>query len=288
MLDFLPLLFKNLISILPAFLLALLISAILAETLPEHFFENVLGHKNIIFIFLSSLLGALIPLCTCGMIPLASKLQKKGASWLVVVSFLTAGNASSITALFMTIVLGLKITLFRFLFAVIFGIVVSYIFILFFKSETLVSSDGNNGVATYHGKSLPVKILHEYKELLFCFGPWVLAAIVLGVIISLFVSPGNIVKFAGIKNTMSPLILSLSGFPFYFCAGSDIPISKTLLEKGASLGSVLAFMTASPGVNFISLMIYQKWLGLRNAIIYLTVSVLVSGVMGMVVNIFYM
>ena len=281
--DFLPILFQNLISILPAFLLALLISAVLAETLPEHFFENVLGHTNIVFIFLSSLLGALIPLCTCGMIPLANKLQKKGASWLVVISFLTAGNASSITALFMTIVLGLKITIFRFLFAVIFGIIVSYIFVLFFKSETLISS-GDNSVTTYHGKSLPVKIFHEYKELLFCFGPWVLAAIFLGAIISLFVSPASIVKFAGIKNIMSPFILSLSGFSFYFCAGSDIPISKTLLEKGASLGSVLAFMTASPGVNFTSLMIYQKWLGLKNAIVYLIISVLVCGVMGMVVN----
>ena len=285
--DFLPLLLNNLISTLPAFLLALLISAIIAETLPEHFFENVLGHKNIVFIFLSSLLGALIPLCTCGMIPLASKLQKKGASWLVVISFLTAGNASSITALFMTMVLGLKITIFRFLFAVIFGIVVSYVFISFFKPEkSMPVNEERDAVGVLHTMPLQVKIFHEFKGLLFCFGPWVLAAVFLGTIISLYISPKDIVKFAGIRNITSPFILLLSGFPFYFCAGSDIPISKTLLEKDASLGSVLAFMTASPGVNFTSLIIYQKWLGVRNALVYLFVSVLVCGVMGMVVNIF--
>ena len=285
--DFLPLLLNNLISIVPAFLLALLISAVLTEILPEHFFENILNRKNIIFIFLSSLLGALIPLCTCGMIPLASKLQKKGASWLIVISFLTAGNASSITALFMTMVLGWKITIFRFLFAVVFGIIVSYIFVLFAEPKISLSINENRNVEALRAKLLLIRIFHGFKGLLICFGPWVLTAVFLGAIISLYISPKDIVKFAGIKNLFSPFILSLSGFPFYFCAGSDIPISKTLLEKGASLGSVLAFMTASPGVNFTSLLIYQKWLGIKNAFVYLIISTLVCGVMGIVMNVLF-
>ena len=281
--DYVKLLFDYSIGIVPAFLIALLISATLSETLPERFFEIVLGSKGIVFIFLSSIVGALIPLCTCGMIPLASKLHKKGASWLVVISFLTAGNASSITALFMTLVLGLKITLFRFLFAVLFGIIVAYIFVLFFKPEKVFYSkplhQDISGVPSYK------KIINEFQGLFFCFAPWVLVAIVIASGISIFLKPENIISFAGIKNTTSSFLLAISGLPFYFCAGSDIPISKALLEKGASLGSVLSFMTASPGVNLTSFFVYQKWLGLKNAFIYLAISTLTCGILGLVLNI---
>ncbi len=282
--DFIRVVLDNSRCIIPTFLVAILISAVLTETLPQKFFEKILGHKNLFFVFLASFFGALIPLCTCGMIPLASKLQKKGASWLIVVSFLTAGNASSITALFMTGVLGLKITILRFLFAVIFGIFVSYVFVLIFKPVPSISDDEKHCVEALHAMSLPIKIFREFKGLLFCFGLWILAAIVLGTIISLYVRASDIIKIVGVNNIFSPFILLLSSFPFYFCAGSDIPISKSLIEKGAGLGSVLAFMTASPGVNFTSFMVYQKWLGIKNAVVYLIISILVCGGMGIVVN----
>lgn len=282
--DFLKLLIDYGISIIPAFLFALFISSILAEALPDKFFEGLLNKTGFITIVLSSILGALIPLCTCGMIPLAYKLQKKGASWLVVVSLLTSGNASSITALFMTFVLGLKITIFRFLFAVIFGIIVAYIFTLFFKPLGALNAEPMHKEPNTQ-TSLPKKIFYEFWGLIVSFGPWVLAAIFIAALIAQYLRPEAILNFTGSKNLFSPFLLSISGFPFYFCAGSDIPISKALLEKGASLGSVLAFMTASPGVNLTSLLVYQKWLGMKSSIIYLFISFLVCGILGLIVNI---
>jgi len=280
--DFLNLVIDYSLAIMPAFIIALLISSILAEVLPETFFEKVLSSTGIIFIILSSIVGALIPLCTCGMIPLAYKLQKKGASWLLIISFLTSGNASSITALIMTLVLGLKITFYRFLFAVFFGIIVSYIFVLFFKP--MGKTKNNLPVETLHPMSLQKKIFQEFIGLLISFGPWILAAIFIASVIALFLKVEDVTNFAGVKNILSPLFLSLSGFPFYFCGGSDVPISKALLSKGASLGSVLSFMTASPGVNLTSFLVYQKWLGLKDSIIYLLISFLIASLMGLVVN----
>ncbi len=284
--SFVKLFFHYSSDLIPAFLFALLISAILAEIIPESFFEKVLNSNNFISIFLSSIAGALIPLCTCGMIPLANKFQKKGTSWLIVISFLTAGNACSITALILTLVLGIKITLYRFLFAVIFGIIVAYIFVLFFKPTNKFQSISDNGhVETLHATSLPQKIVSEFVSLIFSFGPWVLISITIASSISLFLKPDYVIAFAGAKNIFSPFLLSITGFPFYFCGGSDIPISKALLEKGASLGSVLAFMTSSPGVNLTSFLVYQKWLGLKNAVIYLVISFLTCGILGLLVNV---
>ena len=290
--DLIKVLFDYSISVIPAFLIALFISALLTEVLPESFFEKVLRSNNFIFIVLASIIGALIPLCTCGMIPLASKLQKKGVSWLLVISFLTSGNASSITALFMTLVLGLKITVIRFFFAVIFGILVSYIFVYLSKAGAFHTVFGEPRLwrelplheTPLQKFSLQKRIIAEFFGLIKSFGPWVIAAIFIAGFISLYLTPEQILQFAGVNNFLSSFYLSISGFPFYFCAGSDIPISKALLSKGASIGSVLSFMTASGGVNLTSLLVYQKWLGLKNSIVYLTISFLVSGFMGLVVN----
>lgn len=270
-------------DIIPPFLLALLVSAVLAEILPDDHFEKILRRKTITYVLFASITGALIPLCTCGMIPLASKLQKRGASWLMVVSFLTAGNASSITALFMTLVLGLKITILRFVFSVLFGIIVAYIFVLFFKPQEAFN-EMPLPLETTKSSSKIKQIIREFTELVISFGPWVLAAIFIATIMSLYLKPVDVVNIAGINNTASPFLLAISGFPFYFCAGTDIPISKALLEKGASLGSILSFMTAAPGVNLTSLLIYQKWLGIKNSTIYLAISALVAGALGLGLN----
>ena len=161
----------------------------------------------------------------------------------------------------------------------------AYMFVLFFKPINKLQSINSNGhVGVLRAKPLHKKIISEFISLTFSFGPWVLVSIIIATFISLFLKPTYVIEFAGTGNILSPFLLSVCGFPFYFCGGADIPISKALLEKGASLGSVLSFMTASPGVNLTSLLVYQKWLGIKNAVIYLVISFLVCGSLGLIVN----
>lgn len=285
--DFFKLLVDYSLCILPAFLIAILISAALVEMLPDSFFERILGKSGIHLILISSAIGAIIPLCTCGMIPLAYKLQKKGTSWLIVLSFLTSGNACSITTLILTLTLGLKITFIRFLASVIFGILVAYIFTFFLTSgQSALDSLSFINKAGYINKTLFKRIKQEFIGLIVSFGPWVITAIFIAALITLFLKPEQVIKFAGVENVLSPFILAWISFPFYFCGGVDIPIAKALLEKGASLGSVIAFMLASPGINLTSFLVYQKWLGKRLAIIYILVSALVCGFIGLGINFF--
>ena len=279
--DFLHTILHYSLTIIPAFLLALLVSAVIVEFLPDKLYERILSSNNFLLIVAASVLGALIPICTCGMIPLASKLHKKGASWLFVISFLTAGNASSITALLLTLILGIGITLFRFVFAVIFGILVAYIFVLLFKPKSLLKEDCSTDLK----QGSPVKrITSEFVSLSKSFGPWVLMAVLIASVISLYLHPVYVVNFAGVKNFFAPFLFSVIGFPFYFCAGADIPISSALVHKHAGLGSIFSFMTTAGGVNLTSLLVYQKWIGLKSSIIYLLISVIVSGCLGLIVN----
>lgn len=273
--------FKHFIEIIPFFVLTLLLSAFLAAIIPDNFFERIFKSSNPATVILSSITASITPICTCGMIPLANKLKKKGISEKVVIAFLTTGSSCNISALVLTSVLGIKITLYRFLFSVLLGFITAYFFTWFSVPNKNTSANDQN---THKKHSLLSRIKTEFFEMLLGFGPWIIVSVILASIANLYITPEHLSNFTGAKNLFSPFFFSISALPFYFCAGSDIPISKMLLEKGIGLGSILSFMAGAPAINITSFLLYQKWLGVRNSVIYLAISFLVCGILGIIIN----
>jgi len=187
--------------------------------------------------------------------------------------------------LILTLVLGFKITFIRFFVSIILGITTAYLFVYITKSKVStqnMSSENKQNNCDDH--KLFTRVKKEFTGLLIGFGPWVFTAIFIASVISVALKPEQVIKLAGVENFFSPFIFALIGFPFYFCGGSDIPVAKALIEKGASLGSITSFMVASPGINFTSFLVYQKWLGRNRAIIYLLISAAVCGAIGLGIN----
>ena len=139
-----------LFEILPVFFIAVICSSLLEVYLPDGYFEKAgitvltganssrkfsetLKYQLNLFwmILASAFLGALIPICTCGMIPLALGLYRKQLDWKIILAFLLAGNACSVPALILNYgIFGLEITAYRLLMAVAFAVLVTYVFIL--------------------------------------------------------------------------------------------------------------------------------------------------------------
>lgn len=63
---------------LPFIVLGALISGILEEMLPQKFFQRFLPKNRFLAIVASSLLGILMPMCECGIVPVMRRLLKKG------------------------------------------------------------------------------------------------------------------------------------------------------------------------------------------------------------------
>lgn len=282
-------------DIFPVFIIAIFFAAIIEEFLPSTFIDRHLKKSNFPTMFNASIIGALIPMCTCGMIPLAFKLYKKGLNWKVLIAFLSAGNASSIHALLLTSVMGLDVVFIRFSAAVAFGLLVAYFWALIvakdFKFEIIYKAAKGNCCGAEPGngpyQERLKRVMVDFFEMLRNFIPWLLLAILVA---SLFNSNFNMISSSefltmiSTKSPVNPLIFSIVGFPFYFCSGADIPLSKTLLEAGVALGSVLSFMTAAPGVNFTSLMVYKQCMGMPKAITLTLISILISSIIGIVIN----
>lgn len=288
-------------EIFPIFFIAILAAALIEEFVPNEFFEKLSkgkskGSAGLISILGSSVIGALIPICTCGMIPLAMKFSKKGLNWRIIVAFLTAGNACSIPALGITLVLGLKVTVIRFVAAVLFGVLVTYLlaliiktthkeqeFVLVIKNNDCCHEDHSHDKA---GSSMK-RIFNDLLSMIKDFVPWLIFATLIAAIFHdnfASFSSSQIIQDLNQSQVLGPSLFSIIGFPFYFCAGADIPISRELLQAGVSLGAIITFMTASPGINLTSLLVYKQCIGIGKALIYTLVSIIVAIVLGVAVN----
>ncbi|MEB3316471.1 MAG: permease [Candidatus Melainabacteria bacterium] len=274
-------------------------------------------------ILVSAFLGALIPICTCGMIPLALGLYRKQLDWKIILAFLLAGNACSVPALILNYgIFGLEISVYRLLMAIAFAVLVTYVLIFFGEakiadfialklapsgssaSEHCCADDhhhGNENHAAVHeysgedhllddenaGISLDVHqhklgisevLAHIREDLLAAikqFLPWILLSVALASLLHFNYESLTAFQSVLTNKYLSPWIFSLIAFPFYFCAGADIPMSQEFLNMGVPIGAVLAFMTASPSVNLTTVFVYKQAFGLKAAIYLTVISVVV-------------
>jgi uncharacterized membrane protein YraQ (UPF0718 family) len=118
------------------------------------------------------------------------------------------------------------------------------------------------------------------------YAPWVLVSLVLAAIVDVLV-PGHWIHILyGQRTTVGSLLASISGVPFYFCSGAELPLVKELLAKGMGFGPATAMMLAVPIVNIPTFGVVSKWLGSRAALAYLVLVALGSAALGTIVAAF--
>lgn len=292
------------LDILPLFLLAILLGALIEEFLSERTISRFLTGRNPGTMLLASIGGAVIPLCTCGMVPLAVSLRRRGGDLKHVFGFLTAGAAVSIPVLLLTgSVLGVGWAAIRFAGSVVFGLFAGYAAPWVLRSaaarSALPSGAGATALTTGGPPPGPERAAHpvelglaptrpsRLRSVLRRFvgqtreyAPWILVSLLLAAVVDVLVPRHLIDVLYGQRTTMGALVASVTGFPFYFCSGAELPLVKELLAKGMGPGSAAAMMLAVPIVNIPTLGVVSKWLGPGAAVRYLALCVLGATALG--------
>ena len=88
--------------------------------------------------------------------------------------------------------------------------------------------------------------------------PYVLAGIAVGAVIHGYVPEGLMASFMGKDVWWAVPAAVLLGVPMYSNAAGVIPIMQALMEKGAALGTSLAFMMAVIGLSLPETIILRK------------------------------
>jgi uncharacterized membrane protein YraQ (UPF0718 family) len=116
---------------------------------------------------------------------------------------------------------------------------------------------------------------------------YIVAGIAVGAAVHGYVPENFMASIMGKEAWWSVPLAVLIGVPLYSNAAGIIPILQALLEKGASLGTALAFMMSVIGLSLPEMIILKKVIKLPLIIIF--VSVVATGIMivGFLFNLIY-
>lgn len=279
------------IEIIPYFLLAILLGAVIEEFVSEKTIGRFLTGTRPGTMALVSAFGALIPLCTCGMVPLAVSLRRRGSDFKHTIAFLTAGAAVSIPVLFLTWkVLSLEWMAVRLVTSVVFGLAVGYLSPAVLSAVVARSAE-SPGPPVEAGprvrRSRAVSVWRRFRGQLWEYFPWVLVSLALAALVDTLVPRHWIHVLYGQKMIAGSFLASISGVPFYFCSGAELPLARELLEKGMGRGPGTAMLLAVPIVNILTFGVVSRWLGARGAAGYLTLCVLATTAIGIVTGLLW-
>ena len=214
---------------------------------------------------LAAMLGIVTPFCSCSAVPLFIGFVESGIPLGVTFSFLIAAPTINEVAVVMLFglfgwqVAGLYIAS---------GLVIAFLagsIIGRLKLERYVEdfvwnihSQGGNEIETL---TWPVRIERAWcsvKEIVGRVWLYVVVAIAIGAAIHGYVPENALAGLMGRQAWWSVPAAVLIGIPLYSNAAGMIPIVSALIEKGASLGTALAFMMAVVGLSLPEAIILRR------------------------------
>ncbi len=262
---------------------------------PERTRKILGGKKLFVGNVLASMLGIVTPFCSCSAIPLFLGFVESGVPLGVTFSFLIA--APMINEVAVVLLFGL----FGWKTAIIYmttGLIIAMISgftIGKLKLEKFVES----WVYEIKAPKLEVenkKILFsqriisgidEVKEIVGKVWVYVVIGIAVGAGIHGYVPENFMAALMGKSAWWSVPAAVLIGVPMYSNAAGIIPIVQALLEKGAALGTVLAFMMSVIGLSLPETIILKKVLKLPLIFAFIAVVALGIIIVGFLFNIIY-
>lgn len=252
---------------------------------PERTRKFLVGKKTFTGNVLASLLGIVTPFCSCSAIPLFLGFVESGVPLGITFSFLIAApmiNEVAVVLLFG--LFGWKTALIYVAMGLVIAITSGWV-IGRLKLEKWVE---DWVYKTKFGESgLEDEKLSFSNRLKFGFDavrdivgkvwPYVIIGIAVGAGAHGFVPEDFMASIMGKSTWYSVPLSVLIGVPLYSNAAGIIPIVSVLIEKGASLGTALAFMMAVIGLSLPEMIILRKVLKLP--LIFTFIAIVASGIM---------
>ncbi len=256
----------------------------------------LLGGKSL-FVgnILASCLGIVTPFCSCSAVPLFIGFVEAGVPLGVTFSFLIA--APMINEVAIVLLLGLFGWQTALLYistglviAIISGFVIGKLNVEHYVEDWVYQMHSNSEGLTAIAPSFSDRIqsgFNAVKDIVGRVWPYLLIGIGVGAGIHGYVPENFMASFMGKSVWWSVPAAVLIGVPLYSNAAGVIPIVSALREKGASLGTTLAFMMSVIGLSLPETIILRKVLKLP--LIFVFVGVVSIGIIltGYIFNFIY-
>lgn len=298
----------------PFVLLGFAIAGLLHEFLPTDLIARHLGREDPRSVATAALFGAPIPLCSCGVLPAAAALRKKGAGRAPTMAFLVSTPETGVDSIALTYgLLGGIMAIVRPIVAVVTAFVAGLLSLVlpgrdapvddvaegelpFHAHEQDVApgpeGDGERSEADAPDGSVPGFSLrlrrathYAFVTLLDDLAFWLLIGLVSTGILSAALPDGFFSTALGLDRGLLPMLLVIvAGIPLYLCASASTPVAAALVTKGLSPGAALVFLLVGPATNAATVAVVGRLLGRRQLRIYLASIIGVALVAGLALD----
>jgi len=268
----------------PYLLLGMFIAGMLHVFLGTDFISRQLGGSTFSAIAKATIFGIPLPICSCGVIPVAASLKKEGASKSATLSFLVSTPTTGVDSIMATYsLMGPLFAIFRPIAAFISGITIGTLNHFFNREkDKKVSGKHDHPGLTSHRKIKEV-FRYGFIELTEDIGKWLVLGVIIGGILTVAIPQDLILSYFAYP-LLHFVIMLVFAIPLYVCATGSIPIAAALIQKGFSPGAALVFLIAGPATNAVTLSFVRSKLGKKAFYLYLMAIIVVSLVAGWIFN----
>jgi hypothetical protein len=273
----------------PLMLIGLLMAGMLHILIPRHIIQRLMGGKGLLSVITSAAFGIPLPICSCGIVPIAIELRRKGASKPSTMSFLITTPESGTDSILITWgLLGPFMAIARPI-ASFFSALLAGVFAIGLLRDSDENGSGKQDETGCHdhcqidkehdsfdnqedyvGISQIFKRIWSYAfkemadEIVFSL---LVGLLLTGLIIVAF--PDNLAMYGLEKGIVPMLIMLAVSVPLYMCASASTPIAAALIVKGISPGAAMVFLLAGPATNAATIVMLTRQFGGRFVRIYL-------------------
>jgi len=305
----------------PYILFGLIFAGILHEFVPDTLVSKHLGSNSILSVIKATIFGVPLPVCSCGVVPLATSIKKSGASNGSTLAFLISTPITGVDSILATYgMFGWAFTIYRVITSMIISMIAGILANFYgdkeeapkpkpaFSMAAPKKSPANAMSFSAVTTAKPVKeescsdgsccsSSNGAKErdtcgivkntLSYSFSTLlkdIASPLLVGLLLGALITvavPDNLSEILTEYNWMSYLIVIAIAVPMYVCATASLPIAAGLMLAGVSPGAAFVFLTAGPATNTVTIGVVKKMLGSKTLYIYLGTIIVSSIIFGL-------
>jgi len=295
----------------PWLLMGFSVAGLMKAFVPSQVLAKHLGEPGLLATIKAALLGAPLPLCSCGVIPAALGLRRSGASKAATTSFLISTPETGVDSVTVSYaMMGPFMAIIRPIAAISTAI----------TAGLLVGPDKNDyapessepvqsccasktaetepepasaesccskvseedSAAHSIGNRLRDSMKFTFVDLIRDISLWLMIGLGIAAMVKTYVPTEFLTQWG--NGFMAFVVMALIGVPMYICALASTPIAAGLLFSGVSPGATLVFMLVGPATNIATIGLVRNELGNRALAAYLASVIGVGFAFGYLTN----
>ena len=267
----------------PWLVFGFLMAGIIAVWIPRNWVNRMMGGSSGIGGILRAVaIGVPLPICSCGVLPIAAGLRKHGAGKGPTAALLVSTPQTGIDSILATYALmGPVFAVARPVAAALTGIVGGVVVSAVGgeDAEAVAAEDASAGP-----RGIKAILWQAYRRLLGSVAKPLAIGLAISALVTVLVPDNFFAEVLHGNDWIAMPVMALVGFPMYVCSTASIPIAASLIAKGVSPGAAFVFLMVGPAMNAMSLTTVSALVGRKAAVAYL-VTILVGAILcGVVIN----